>query len=420
MNFPRTLAVKWIRIRAILLFLLIFTVSSSAETAAQKLAPEYIETPERIILNLTENPSTETAVTWRTSALTENPEVEFAPMTEFIKSSAKTASISAAVEKTSVDNNRKVYHYSAVIKNLKPDTLYTYRVGAGENRSEWNSFKTASAEESPFTFIYMGDPQTEVKSKCSQIFRAAFKKAPHAAFWLFGGDIVNSGDNDMQWEEFHQALGWISAVTPIALIPGNHEYPDRRTLKGEYKIFHLWRPQFTLPENGPAGLEETAYYIDYQGVRFVMLNGNEKIEEQAEWLNRILSENSQGWTIVSIHQPVYSIPRHGKESKLKKHLAPVIEKHSVDLVLQGHDHIYSRSHRIKNGAIAEKNKNGTVYIISVSGPKFYPESRTDGKLLAKIISERQLFHVISIEKNRLIFKAYDLTGEAVDSFIIEK
>ena len=157
--------------------------------------------------------------------------------------------------------------------------------------------------------------------------------------------------------------------------------------------------QFTLPQNGPSGLEETAWYIDYQGVRFIMLNGNEKIEEQAEWLNKVLSEKNHNWTIASIHQPVYSIPRHGKESKLRKHFAPIIEKHSVDLVLQGHDHIYSRSHRIKNGAIAEKNKKGTVYVISVSGPKFYPESRTDEKLLAKIIKKRQLFHVISIEKS---------------------
>ena len=28
-----------------------------------------------------------------------------------------------------------------------------------------------------------------------------------------------------------------------------------------------WRAQFALPENGPKGLEETAYYVDYQGVR---------------------------------------------------------------------------------------------------------------------------------------------------------
>lgn len=406
---------KNILIATTVLLLTVILVSSARTKDSQNFSTE------RIILNLTENPSTEMAVTWRTAEIAKTPEVEFSPMSLFVKTGEKTDSINAEVEETGLDKNRKVFYYSAVIKNLNPDTLYTYRVGSDKNRSEWSSFKTAKKGSEPFTFVYMGDPQEEVKSKCSQIFRAAYKEAPHSAFWIFGGDIVNSGDDDNQWREFHNALGWIGAVTPMVLIPGNHEYPDRRfTGEADYKLFHLWRPQFTLPINGPAGLEETAYFIDYQGTRFVMLNGNEKLEEQAEWLDKLLSKNSLDWTIVCIHQPVYSKNRLGKKLPRTDILAPVIEKHSVDLVLQGHDHIYSRSHSLKNGAIAGKDEKGTVYIISVSGPKFYPDSKTDEKLLAKIIKKRQLFHVISIEKSCLTFKAIDLTGETVDSFTLKK
>src|SRR5690625_8026401 len=93
--------------------------------------------------------------------------------------------------------------------------------------------------------------------------------------------------------------------------PGNHDYG-----RGEevYDLSPFWKPQFTLPENGPAGLEETAYYTDIQGVRFISLDSYpltdlelyvedypmEKLEEdlrkQAEWLENLLRNNPNKWT----------------------------------------------------------------------------------------------------------------------------
>jgi hypothetical protein len=211
-------------------------------------------------------------------------------------------------------------------------------------------------------------------------------------------------------------------MTPMMLIPGNHDYPDKRYLHAKpYELFPLWRPHVTLPENGLHGLEETAYYIDYQGVRFVMLNGNEKIEEQARWLDRILSENHQRWTIVGIHQPVYSTTSKGrKDSKLQNQLVPIFDKHSVDLVLQGHNHTYSRTYEIKNGVRTGDNEKGTVYVISVSGPKFYEVKTQQKDLMAKIETGRQLFQVIHIDHNRLLYESFDVTGKVYDSFTLEK
>ena len=218
----------------------------------------------------------------------------------------------------------------------------------------------------------------------------------------------------MPWDGFPR-------TTPMMLLPGNHEYPDKRYLQDKpYKLFHLWRPHFTLPENGPQGLEETAYFIDYQGVRFVMLNGNEKIEEQAGWLDKILSENPQLWTIVGIHQPVYSTAKYRNDSKLQNQLVPIFDKHSVDLVLQGHDHTYCRTYKIKNGFRAGDNEKGTVYVISVSGPKFYQVKTHYKGLMAKLETGRQLFQVIHIDHNRLFYESFDVKGEVYDSFTLEK
>ena len=58
-----------------------------------------------------------------------------------------------------------------LLKNLQPDTLYAYRVGDGVNWTEYYHFKTASYEEEPFSFIYFGDAQNEVKTHWSRVFR---------------------------------------------------------------------------------------------------------------------------------------------------------------------------------------------------------------------------------------------------------
>lgn len=380
-----------------------------------------VNSSERLILTLTETPSKSQAVTWRTCAKAHNPRAQIAAVTDSRALKDNLRTINAVSEEVSLGKDNLVYHYSAVFEDLKPDTLYAYRVGMDDHWSEWNQFKTARAGHGPFRFVYLGDSQEDVKSMCSRVFRAAYKTAPDAAFWLFVGDLVDNGDKDEEWSEFFYALGWIPKMTPMILLPGNHEYPDRRYLQDkDYKLFHLWRPHFTLPENGPQGLEETAYSIDYQGVRFVMLNGNEKIEEQAGWLDKTLSENPQLWTIVGIHQPVYSTVKYRNESKLQNELVPIFDKHSVDLVLQGHDHTYCRTHKIKNGVKTGHNEKGTVYVISVSGPKFYKVKTPYAELMARIETGRQLFQVIHIDHNRLSYESFDVKGELFDFFTLEK
>ena len=167
-------------------------------------------------------------------------------------------------------------------------------------------------------------------------------------------------------------------------------------------------------------LNETVYFIDYQGVRFVMLNGNEKLQEQAEWLDRVLSQNSQDWTIAAIHQPVYSTARKRDNTLLQDLFVPIFDKYSVDLVLQGHDHTYSRTFKLRNGKRVEDNESETVYVISVSGPKNYSVNKRYEHLMEKMETGRQLFQVISVNKNRLQYESYNALGELYDSFELKK
>ncbi len=409
---------KSIRYCKILLFYLTLSLIGNLLFANP---PKQNDLPVRIILNLTENPSESQAVTWRTSSDVFKPLAQIAPANEYTDLNKEARTFNATREMVNLDNENNVYYHSVIFDSLRPNTLYAYRVGDEKYWSEWNQFKTASENPEPFKFIYFGDPQNDIKSMCSRIFRAAFKKAPDANFWYFTGDIVNHGNNDEEWDELFYALGWIPGMTPMILIPGNHGYPAKLVDgKKTQKITYLWRPQFTLPEDGPGGLEETAYFIDYQGVRLVMLNGNEKLEEQAKWLDTLLNRNPQRWTIIAIHQPFYSTGKDRDNPYLRELFIPILDKYSVDLVLQGHDHSYGRTYKLKNGIKVADNENGTVYVVSVSGTKVYSINQRYEDLMAKIGTGRQLFQVISVDKNLLQYESFNAMGELYDSFELRK
>jgi acid phosphatase type 7 len=382
------------------------------------LSPEPDFRPKRVILNLTENPAAGQSVTWRTTSRLKNPEAQIGIAQENVDVVDDKVTLRAAVDTVLHDDRSLIFYYSVSFENLQANTTYAYRVGSDAYWSEWNQFKTADTTDAAFSFVYFGDPQNDVRTKCSRIFRAAYQKAPHARFWHFTGDIVNKGNSDNEWEEFYEALGWIPRSTPMILVPGNHGYPKQIFLDKSLNKF--WRSQFTLPENGPDGLEETAYFIDYQCARIFMLNTSEKLEAQAEWLDSLLNQTTQEWTVVSMHKPIYSTGRKRDNPSLRELLLPVFDKHHVDLVLQGHDHAYGRTFKCMGGKKVDEDKKGTVYVVSVSGSKVYSINARHETLMAKMGNDRQLFQVIHLSKNELSYTAYNVLGEIYDSFKLTK
>jgi hypothetical protein len=95
-------------------------------------------------------------------------------------------------------------------------------------------------------------------------------------------------------------------------------------------------------------------------------------------------------------------------------------KYSVDLVLQGHDHTYGRTYKLRNGIKVDDNEKGTVYIVSVSGPKRYSINPNYRDLMVKIGTGRQLFQLIHITKKSLVYESFTATGELYDSFELTK
>jgi hypothetical protein len=387
--------------------------------------------PERIILNLTEKPETSMAVSWRTRTKT-NSSVCYARAGDWIEFGEKADTVLAECNRFITDAKDTVYHYSAVINGLKPGTLYAYRVGNEDEWSEWNHLITANRKVAPFKFVFFGDPQNHIKKHCSRLFRTAYKLVPDAAFWLFAGDLISEPE-DWQYKDFFYAAGFIFRTTPSIMAPGNHDraylYKNGKIVLDEKndkerieRVAEEWRNHFTLPQNGPVGYDESSYYIDYQGVRFIMIDTNdeEKLNEQASWVDSLLDNNPNSWTIASFHHPFYSIKENRDNHDTRNAFGPIFDKHHVDLVLTGHDHAYSRSYKLFNNQKVEWNEPGTVYVVSVSGPKMYKLNSTYNHLMAKTGAKNQLFQVIAVDSLELEYTAYTVTGTVYDQFTLDK
>ena len=385
--------------------------------------------PDRIALTWSDDPATSLSVTWRTDTTISKAVAQLAiatPAPRFDRAATSETAQTERLDARSIEMEDVVANYHSVtFTDLLPDTLYAYRVGNGELWSEWFQTRTASAEPAPFSFIYFGDAQNEIQSHWSRNIRAAYSKAPDVRFILHAGDLVNRAHRNFEWGEWFHAGSFIHSMLPSIVIPGNHEY-RRIGEEGERELSIHWRPQFTLPTNGPEGLKETVYYLDIQGVRIIGLNSNTSPEIQSEWLEEVLSNNPNEWTIVTHHHPIFSSSKNRDNPELRTLWKPIYDEYHVDLVLQGHDHSYARGRDINvtEGASARDLSSGTVYVNSVSGAKMY-EIKDDRWDQYDVVMERgaentQLFQVISVASDRLQFRAYTTNGSLYDAFDLVK
>ena len=393
--------------------------------------------PDRIILTFNGNPSTKRAVTWRTDSSVKKAEAQIAVAglnSDFVKEASTYTANTEEFDLGLYKSNKSliVNYHSVVFENLKPNTLYAYRVGFAENWSEWIQFKTANDTYSPTQFVYFGDAQNDILNHWSRVIRMAYKTAPDASFVIHAGDLVDSAHKDNEWAQWFKAGGFIHSQWTAIPVVGNHEFQRFDGYEGTLprRLSIQWRPQFTLPveENLDEKLHETVYSVEYQDILVLVLNSTGYLEEQTEYIREKLTNSDAKWKIVTNHHSVFS-PAEGRDFEYaRKVWKPMFEKYGVDLVLNGHDHTYARGHTpVKSQNVNESGIFKTLYVTSVSGPKQYKIDKVkiknyevDGYKSDKMGEETQFFQVINIDNNKLTYSAYTTLGDLYDRAIITK
>ena len=374
--------------------------------------------PDQVVLTWSDAPRTTQTIQWRTSTQVKHGYVQYQEKPGNNRSSprrpVRATVATVKLETLPLLNDPVIHRHTVVLRRLAPGTTYTYSVGDG-SATGWTEpaeFTTAPASGQSFTFIYMGDAQVGL-DKWGTLAHTSLRSHPEAAFYLMAGDLVNRGAERDDWDSlFYNAQG-VWTHRPVMPTIGNHECQGSKP--------KLYLKEFTLPENGPKGIEpERAYSFEYGNALFVVLDGNLAPASQAAWLEQKLSHTQSTWKFVMYHQPAYSSGGNRDNVELRAAWTPLFDKYHVDMVLQGHDHAYLRTYPMRAGQRVPSPKEGTVYVISVSGTKSYPQPKHDYTEVG--MTNVATFQVLDIQTNpnRLQYRAYDADTKVRDELVIEK
>lgn len=353
------------------------------------------------------------------------------------------------------------YVCSVSLDNLEPGTDYSYRIAAGKDTSDVRSFTTASGSRS-WNFLAFADFQHAFNEQAHKIIAKGMEfsaglnagtgsgrtkagkavsgsQAESAPLVICSGDMIDTAANEESWR-------WILG-TPLfgrfiyAAAPGDHEFWGIRP-EGEKHIPQMETPAtynaiFNNPKNGVEAYRNSNYYFYYNNVLFVALTlgdsntflcGNFILE--AEWFRKTILplKGTYDYLVVFGHKSVFG--SYKEDRGVRKYLSPiwypVFTEAGVDLVVSGHDHMYSRTYPLENDSVSSTG-DGTFYLdLGSSGNKYREPDEglySDG-LHAKVLNlkaePQTLGASVSVDRKRMEVRVFNLNGEVVDSFVVPR
>ncbi|MGO1545382.1 MAG: fibronectin type III domain-containing protein [Gulosibacter sp.] len=403
-------------------------------------APTVVETETNPVSHLGLNPGaneTQLNFNWFTSSATAE-QVQIAP------ASAQTGEEFPATEavifdaEMTADNDQGLTTAKATATGLEANTEYIYRVGSEEGG--WSQTYTYSTEGfgGDFNFNFFGDAQIGSGSSSKlgegggleqdaqgwyETLDASVEMYPDASFLFSAGDQIDGygddgdlesllGDRDPQYDLFFAEGADVLREVPLATLSGNHD--DEGWTYDEY---------FNMPN-----ADDRSYWYEHNGALVIGLDINtisiydyfelgqlETDEERAEFLAGLRPQIEAGidrateytesiiaqqgddadWIIVGFHQSPFSQANHYYDPDIeimREGFTQSLSDAGVNLVLGGHDHIYTRTHLMEGstpvvpdapagpGDVLTQEDGQVLYLTgsSSSGSKFYDFMDTNG------------------------------------------
>ena len=273
-----------------------------------------------------------------------------------------------------------VHSFTASADGLEPGATYSYRLG-GEGHFAYGMFTVRPADET-ITIVNLNDVQTKDASRyymAENTFKVAAETAGGAAaidFILDGGDFVdgilrNAGGNSTtragtrflnQWSLAADTAAPYFPGVPWVHAAGNHDHPiyafERPDATASRRVV---MEDFKVNCNSLLG----CHSFDYGNLHVTTIHDwgdtswQDKHARITSWLKADLEKSKANtaitWRVVMMHKGPYTTGdnlRGGKDRRfserqfgtdLVRHIATLCSSNHVDLVLQAHDHTYSKT-----------------------------------------------------------------------------
>ncbi|MCD7841183.1 MAG: metallophosphoesterase [Lachnospiraceae bacterium] len=158
-------------------------------------------------------------------------------------------------------------------------------------------------------------------------------------FMISAGDQVNKTGSAKEEEYAAYLESDVLSGLAVATTIGNHD-----SLNEDY-MYHFNNPNATDLGATTAGGD---YYYAYGDGLFIVLNTNNyNVAEHQQAIDEAVAAYPDAtWRVVTMHQDIYGTGLDHSDTDgmiLRTQLTPVFDEYDIDVVLQGHDHTYSRS-----------------------------------------------------------------------------
>lgn len=212
----------------------------------------------------------------------------------------------------------------------------------------------------------------------------------HPDYVFHGGDLVNDGNSQSQWNTFNAITAQLRAEALFYPALGNHEMNSP-----------LYYNNFELPNN------ERWYSVDTEYFHFIILDSNTAMgagSEQYAWLVNDLqnADENNKFIFVVFHHPIYTSRSYSDDADKVNNLVPLFETYGVDAVFNGHVHSYERL----------VNDNVLYFITGSAGGTLRDKVRTHP--YSKFFLKTYGYFIIKFLDGNMILTFYDDNNNLID------
>jgi len=289
-----------------------------------------------------------------------------------------------ATDERFTDDHIEVYQYAAELEQLTSGARYQYRIAAGETTTDWQELYAPAADES-YKMLIFPDSQSSDYADWKQVAHLAWARNTDAQLFACMGDLVDNGEDRLQWTEFFAGVEEMQRVIPMAPVMGNHETYNR---DWKVRLPEAYLHYFDTPKNGSKEFDRYYYSFDYGDAHYIVLCTQQKeidafksglVAEQLAWMRRDLKAHRRRWNVVLMHKDALQYRINGRPEREEgideengRVWMPVFDELAIDVVFTAHLHTYrNRGHIYGFGKTADKK--GPLYILTgVAGNVRYP------------------------------------------------